>query len=78
MDKAFATTLAPSRCPPANPRPAPHWSDLTTRNALLTAECFRQFGIEAVPVTTDAAERLRKEKFEACVLASGWRPTPKP
>jgi len=32
------------------------------------AECFRQFAIEAVPMGTEAAERLQKEKFEACVL----------
>jgi Tfp pilus assembly protein PilZ len=38
--------------------------------ALLT-ECFRQFGIETVPLNGDAAERLVKEKFEACVLGLG-------
>jgi Tfp pilus assembly protein PilZ len=35
--------------------------------ALLT-ECFRQFGIDTQAVSNDAAERLHKEKFEACVL----------
>src|SRR5205823_7013111 len=35
------------------------------------SEGFRQFGIETVTVTSNAAERLRKEKFEACVLALG-------
>lgn len=34
----------------------------------LLSECFRQFGIETVVMTTNAAERVRKEKFEACVL----------
>jgi len=38
--------------------------------ALLT-ECFRQFGIETVSLNGDAAERLAKEKFEACVLGLG-------
>jgi Tfp pilus assembly protein PilZ len=38
--------------------------------ALLT-ECFRQFGIETVPLNGDAAERMVKEKFEACVLGLG-------
>jgi hypothetical protein len=33
------------------------------------AECFRQFGIVTVPMTSNAVERLRKEKFEACVLS---------
>ena len=37
----------------------------------MLAENFRQFNIEAVPVTSDAAERLRREKFEACALALG-------
>jgi hypothetical protein len=35
----------------------------------LLSECFRQFGIETVVMTANAAERVRKEKFEACVLA---------
>jgi hypothetical protein len=38
--------------------------------AMLT-ECFRQFAIEPVVVPTNAAERLGKEKFEACVLGLG-------
>src|SRR3984885_7661173 len=39
------------------------------RNTL--AECFRQFGIESVSLNGDAAERLKKEKFEACVVKLG-------
>jgi len=39
------------------------------RNTL--AECFRQFGIESVPLNGNAAERLKKEKFEACVIKLG-------
>ena len=31
-------------------------------------ECFRQFGIETIPMTGDLSERLKKEKFEGCVL----------
>ena len=67
MDKAFAATLAP----------LPITRKATARAALvgfnephrvLLSECFRQFGIEPVPVTANAADRLRKEKFEACVL----------
>jgi Tfp pilus assembly protein PilZ len=37
----------------------------------LLSEGFRQFGIETVVVTTNAVERLKKEKFEACVLSLG-------
>ena len=32
------------------------------------AECFRQFGIESVLLNGEATERLKKEKFEACVV----------
>jgi hypothetical protein len=70
MDKAFTTTFASS---PANRKAAaraalvgfhePHHS--------LLAECFRQFAIEPVAIQADPAERLSKEKFEACVLALG-------
>lgn len=68
MDKAFTTTFAPS---PTSRKAAaraalvgfnePHYS--------LLSDCFRQFGIEPVAVNSDPAERLLKEKFEACVLA---------
>jgi Tfp pilus assembly protein PilZ len=44
---------------------------LSDSSRVLLAECFRQFNIETVPITSNAAERLRKEKFEACVLALG-------
>jgi hypothetical protein len=37
----------------------------------LLAECFRQFGIESVVLTSDAADHLNKEKFEACVMGLG-------
>lgn len=69
MDKAFAATLAPI--------PLPVTRKTVARAALvgfnepsraLLSECFKQFGIETVTITSDAAERLRKEKFEACVL----------
>jgi hypothetical protein len=34
----------------------------------MLSESFRQFGIETVILGADAADRLRREKFEACVL----------
>ncbi len=43
--------------------------DLKDSVRSVLAECFRQFGIESVPLAGEAAERLKKEKFEACVLA---------
>ena len=72
MDNPFATTLAPA--------PIPHPRRAAARTALvglseparaLLSEGFRQFGIETVVVTANAAERLKKEKFEACVMSLG-------
>jgi hypothetical protein len=42
--------------------------DLTPASAQLITDCFRQFGIETVPITRQHANRLQREKFEACVL----------
>jgi Tfp pilus assembly protein PilZ len=69
MDKAFATniTLSPALLTrKAAARTALVGLDEASR--ALLAECFRQFGIETVSISSDAADRLRKEKFEACVL----------
>ena len=72
MDNPFATTLAPA--------PIPHPRKAAARTALvglseparaMLSEGFRQFGIETVVVTANAAERLKKEKFEACVMSLG-------
>src|SRR5215471_9806328 len=67
MDKAFATPPAPS---PTHRKSAARaalvgFNDST--HAIL-AECFKQYGIEPVAVISDAAERMRREKFEACVV----------
>ncbi len=32
------------------------------------SDCFRQFGLETVTLTGDVAERIKREKFEACVV----------
>jgi len=72
MNKAFATTL--SLAPARTVRKAAARSALVGLNEssrILLAECFRQFAIETVAMTSNAAERLRKEKFEACVLSLG-------
>ncbi|MGC1450245.1 MAG: PilZ domain-containing protein [Candidatus Sulfotelmatobacter sp.] len=67
MDKAFATTFVPA--PPVRKAAArTALVGLDDQARVLLSECFRQFGIETVVMTTNAAERLRKEKFEACVL----------
>ncbi len=43
--------------------------DLPEASAHLLTECFRQYGIETVPIGREQVERLRHEKFEACVLS---------
>src|SRR5579864_4741870 len=67
MDKAFGTALMPTlSTKKASARVALIDMKEPARNTL--AECFRQFGIESVPLNAHAAERLKKEKFEACVV----------
>jgi hypothetical protein len=46
----------------------------TSRNLL--SECFRQFGIDTVSMTSDKAARLATEKFEACVIRMGTHAEP--
>jgi hypothetical protein len=66
MEKAFGTALAPTPTRKGTARAA--LVDLKESARFLLTECFRQFGIETVMVSSSAAERLRLEKFEACVL----------
>jgi hypothetical protein len=67
MDKAFGTVLAPL---PSTRKVAARAAlvDLKENARLVLSECFRQFGIETVTMTGDMAQRLKLEKFEACVL----------
>lgn len=68
MDKTFASSIASAQTPrKAAARAALVELNDSSRNLL--AECFKQFGIETVTMTGHAAERLHKEKFEACVLS---------
>jgi len=45
--------------------------DLTSAATSLLNECFRQYGIETVTIPVEDAERLGREKFDACVLPMG-------
>ena len=67
MEKSFGTALAPAL---SGKKAAARVAlvDLKESSRYLLTECFRQFGIETVLVSSGAAERLRSEKFEACVL----------
>jgi PilZ domain len=50
--------------------------DLQESSRSLLTECFRQFGIDTVPMTAEKAERLATEKFEACVIRVGSQAAP--
>jgi Tfp pilus assembly protein PilZ len=72
MDKAFATSLALAPGRPLRKAAArTALVGLNESSRVLLSECFRQFGIETVVISANAAERLHKEKFEACVLRVG-------
>ena len=67
MDKAFGTAVMPTlSAKRASARVA--LVSMKQQAGNILAECFRQFGIESVPLNAHAAERLKKEKFEACVV----------
>jgi hypothetical protein len=67
MDKTLGTAvLPPLNSKKASARVALVDMKEPARSTL--SECFRQFGIESVALNGNAAERLKKEKFEACVV----------
>jgi len=70
MQNALGTVLAP--IPPKKKVAARiAMIELKEGPRSILTDCFRQFGIEAVVMSGNAAERLRKEKFEACVVHLG-------
>ena len=70
MDKAFATSHAPI-LPARKATARTALVNLNEPARALLSEGFRQFGIETVAITENAVDRLKKEKFEACVLTLG-------
>jgi hypothetical protein len=66
MGNALGTALAPQSLSKRTARAA--LVDLNESSRYLLTECFRQFGIDAVVTSEGSADRLRQEKFEACVL----------
>jgi len=45
--------------------------DVAPAGRSILSDCFRQFGMETVMMSGEAAQRLQKEKFEACVVSMG-------
>jgi Tfp pilus assembly protein PilZ len=66
MDNHFASASAPSPIRKSSARAA--LIDLKDPARAMISECFRHFGIEPVVLGPDSADRLRRDKFEACVL----------
>jgi hypothetical protein len=70
MDKALGVAVSPA---PTSKKASARVAlvDLKEPAKNLLGECFRQFGIDGVVMNGDAATRLQKEKFEACVVKLG-------
>ncbi len=71
VERGLGTTVGPTVLPLAISRKTSARAalvDLKDPARSLLSECFRQFGVETTILGTDAAERLKREKFEACVL----------
>ena len=66
MEKSLNPALTPTTSRKVCARTA--LVDLSEPSRVMLAECFRQYGIDTVVMASNAAERMRKEKFEACVL----------
>jgi hypothetical protein len=70
MESSFGTALSPL---PTKRKAAARVAIVDVRDpahAVLT-DCFRQFGVDPVALPGNAADRLKKEKFEACVIKLG-------
>ena len=50
--------------------------DLQESSRGLLTDCFRQFGIDTVPMSGEKSARLATEKFEACVVRVGGQVAP--
>ena len=67
MQKSSGLVLAP---PPRSRKASARVAlvDIREPARSLLADCFKQFGIEAVVMTGNVPERLQREKLEACVV----------
>ena len=68
MDKTFGTAVVVPTLGGKKAAARVALVDLTKPASNTLSECFRQFGIESVSLNGDSSERLKKEKFEACVV----------
>jgi len=66
LDRALGTSSRSTTAKKSAARAA--LVDIEDPARAILADCFRQFGVETVMMGQDAAERLKKEKFDACVV----------
>jgi hypothetical protein len=66
-----SSTIAPRFIPARKAGARVALVDITDSRRNILADCFRQFGVEPVMISGDASARLKKEKFEACVVSMG-------
>ena len=67
LDKALESALSATITPRKNTARAA-LIDIADPARTILSDCFRQFGVETVLISEDASERLKKEKFDACVV----------
>ena len=67
LDKTLEATLSAAVAPKKNAARAA-LVDIADPARTILADCFRQFGVETVLMSEDALERLKWEKFDACVV----------
>jgi PilZ domain len=67
LDKTLEATLSAAVAPKKNAARAA-LVDIADPARTILADCFRQFGVETVLMSEDALERLKGEKFDACVV----------
>jgi len=67
MDRGLGTAVVPL---PSSRKASARAALIELKDPVRTviSDCFRQFGIETTILGTDAADRLKHEKFEACVV----------
>jgi hypothetical protein len=66
-----SSTIAPQFAPAKRSAARVALVDIEGSGRTILSECFRQFGMETVQMSGEAAQRLKKEKFEACVVSMG-------
>jgi PilZ domain-containing protein len=73
MDKAFGSSATAVMPALSNKKTAARVAliEMKETDRAMLAECFRQFGVDCVALSGPAVERLKKEKFEACVIKLG-------